>query len=36
LHARLVQKGREFIDDIIWLKPESSAKNGSVQTEHLS
>ncbi len=27
LHARLVQTGWEFIDDIIWLKPESSAKN---------
>lgn len=27
LHYRLVQNGWEFIDDIIWLKPESSAKN---------
>lgn len=27
LHARLVRKGWEFIDDIIWLKPESSVKN---------
>lgn len=27
LHCRLVQNGWEFIDDIIWLKPESSAKN---------
>lgn len=27
LHARLVQNGWEFIDDIIWLKPESSVKN---------
>jgi DNA modification methylase len=27
LHARLVQIGWEFIDDIIWLKPESSVKN---------
>lgn len=27
LHSRLVQNGWEFIDDIIWLKPESSAKN---------
>lgn len=27
LHARLVQTGWEFVDDIIWLKPESSAKN---------
>lgn len=27
LHARLVQQGWEFIDDIIWLKPESSVKN---------
>lgn len=27
LHARLVQAGWEFIDDIIWLKPESSVKN---------
>ncbi len=27
LHGRLVQGGWEFIDDIIWLKPESSVKN---------
>jgi len=27
LHARLVQIGWEFIDDIVWLKPESSVKN---------
>jgi DNA modification methylase len=27
LHSRLVQSGWEFIDDIIWLKPESSVKN---------
>lgn len=27
LHCRLVQNGWEFIDDIVWLKPESSAKN---------
>lgn len=27
LHARLVQQGWEFIDDIVWLKPESSVKN---------
>ncbi|MFN7209258.1 MAG: DNA methyltransferase [Aggregatilineales bacterium] len=27
LHGRLVQLGWEFIDDIIWLKPESSVKN---------
>lgn len=27
LHARLVQNGWEFIDDIIWLKPETSVKN---------
>ncbi|MCS6872236.1 MAG: DNA methyltransferase, partial [Anaerolineae bacterium] len=27
LHARLVQIGWEFVDDIIWLKPESSVKN---------
>jgi len=27
LHARLVSQGWEFIDDIIWLKPESSVKN---------
>ncbi|MFQ3536575.1 MAG: DNA methyltransferase [Aggregatilineales bacterium] len=27
LHARLTQIGWEFIDDIIWLKPESSVKN---------
>ncbi|GAB4542840.1 MAG: hypothetical protein Fur002_13840 [Anaerolineales bacterium] len=27
LHCRLVQNGWEFIDDIIWLKPESSVKN---------
>lgn len=27
LHARLVQIGWEFIDDIIWLKPETSVKN---------
>jgi DNA modification methylase len=27
LHGRLVQTGWEFIDDIIWLKPETSVKN---------
>jgi DNA modification methylase len=27
LHCRLVDAGWEFIDDIVWLKPESSAKN---------
>jgi DNA modification methylase len=27
LHARLVKSGWEFIDDIVWLKPESSIKN---------
>ncbi|MCZ2127015.1 MAG: HEAT repeat domain-containing protein [Anaerolineales bacterium] len=27
LHARLVNIGWEFVDDIIWLKPESSVKN---------
>ncbi len=27
LHARLVKLGWEFIDDIIWLKPEASVKN---------
>jgi DNA modification methylase len=27
LHGRLVENGWEFIDDIIWLKPESSVKN---------
>lgn len=27
LHHRLTQNGWEFIDDIIWLKPESSVKN---------
>lgn len=27
LHVRLVQNGWEFIDDIIWLKPETSVKN---------
>lgn len=27
LHSRLVQHGWEFIDDIIWLKPETSVKN---------
>jgi DNA modification methylase len=27
LHARLVQIGWEFIDDIVWMKPESSVKN---------
>ncbi len=27
IHARLVQMGWEFIDDIIWAKPEKSAKN---------
>jgi DNA modification methylase len=27
LHARLVQNGWEFIDDIIWLKPETTVKN---------
>jgi len=27
LHNRLVQNGWEFIDDIIWLKPETSVKN---------
>ncbi len=27
LHARLVQIGWEFIDDIVWAKPESSVKN---------
>ena len=27
LHTRLVSNGWEFIDDIIWLKPESSVKN---------
>jgi DNA modification methylase len=27
LHHRLVENGWEFIDDIIWLKPETSVKN---------
>ena len=27
LHHRLVESGWEFIDDIIWLKPETSVKN---------
>ncbi|MDX2044049.1 MAG: DNA methyltransferase [Acidobacteriota bacterium] len=27
LHARLVGQGWEFIDDIVWLKPETSVKN---------
>lgn len=27
LHAYLVKNGWEFIDDIVWLKPESSVKN---------
>ena len=27
IHARLAQMGWEFIDDIIWAKPEKSAKN---------
>lgn len=27
IHARLVKMGWEFIDDIIWAKPEKSAKN---------
>jgi DNA modification methylase len=27
LHARLVDQGWEFIDDIVWLKPETSVKN---------
>lgn len=27
LHCRIVQNGWEFIDDIVWLKPESSVKN---------
>lgn len=27
LHTRLIQNGWEFIDDIIWLKPETSVKN---------
>lgn len=27
LHARLVKQGWEFIDDIIWIKPEASVKN---------
>lgn len=27
LHNRLIQNGWEFIDDIIWLKPETSVKN---------
>ena len=27
LHNRLVGKGWEFVDDIVWLKPESSVKN---------
>ena len=27
IHARLVRMGWEFIDDIIWAKPEKSAKN---------
>lgn len=27
LHARLVEIGWEFVDDIIWLKPEASVKN---------
>jgi len=27
LHCRLVQNGWEFIDDIVWLKPETSVKN---------
>ena len=27
LHAYLVKQGWEFIDDIVWLKPESSVKN---------
>ena len=27
IHARLVKMGWEFIDDIVWAKPEKSAKN---------
>jgi len=27
LHTRRVENGWEFIDDIIWLKPETSVKN---------
>jgi DNA modification methylase len=27
LHARLMKQGWEFVDDIIWLKPEASVKN---------
>lgn len=27
LHNRLVQNGWDFIDDIVWMKPESSVKN---------
>lgn len=27
LHARLAQRGWEFIDDIVWLKPETTVKN---------
>ncbi|MGM8216616.1 DNA methyltransferase [Bacillaceae bacterium W0354] len=27
LHGRLVKQGWEFIDDIIWIKPEASVKN---------
>ncbi|MDR2545414.1 MAG: HEAT repeat domain-containing protein [Methanobrevibacter sp.] len=27
IHSRLVDMGWEFVDDIIWLKPEGSAKN---------
>lgn len=27
IHARLVKNGWEFIDDIVWLKPETSVKN---------
>lgn len=27
LHARLVSNGWEFIDDIVWVKPETSVKN---------
>lgn len=27
LHNRIVENGWDFIDDIVWLKPESSAKN---------
>jgi len=27
IHSRLINMGWEFIDDIVWLKPEASAKN---------